>query len=363
MPLGACVTVLTSALFGDTGAGLYRLINATIPGATTSIVTGLEELARRARTLSGWGSFFFVFSSLRMYFSIEGAVNELWGTTQTRKPLIRLGVALSVVILGPVAIGILNSLVLESGASFTEFRFSGVVASSLLLALLYRAVPGSHVRWGPALWAGAFAGLTLTALRVGFTRGIFALRDVDRIYGSISAVVIFVLAIGLVWTLLLFGVSLAHALQFRWELLAHDEAERIAKQSAPADEAVRLLLALSERENSQASLQDLAGSVTMEETGAKGRLKRLAAAGLVTASPDGYYRLSRPPDQISLYAVARAMGEAEPRMLPKGDDPTADVLKRLYKRADREERHILQGISLQDLRRGARENRVITEVG
>lgn len=355
VPLVASVTVLAATFFGDTGVGLYRIIRATVPGATGELLSELQTFARRAQALSGFSSLFFLLSSLRMFFLVEGAANALWGTTRSRPALRKVGLALVVVLLGPIAIGVLNSLLLESGASFTEFRTSGFLLSALVLALLYRSVPSSHVRWGPALGAGLFAGLSLTALRVLFTRGIFALRGVGAVYGPASVAVAFVLAIGLVWAVLLLGVSLAHALQFRGELLQHDEPEKESKQRRPLDEAVHVLLFLAGRFRSgdgRATLAELTAFLGLTEPETRSRLKRLAASELVLALPDGVYRLARLPETISLYAVARAVGDAAPRPLPGGDDATAESLRRLYRRAAREERHVLQGISLRDLEEG-----------
>ena len=62
-------------------------------------------------------------------------------------------------------------------------------------------------------------------------------------------------------------------------------------------------------------------------------------------------RLARPPDTITLYAVARAVGEAAPRAVPTGSEPAAAILRALYMRADAEERGVLQGTSLEDVYR------------
>src|SRR5258706_15928066 len=54
VPLIACVTVLTSTLFGDAGTGLYPLIRLIVPGVSTDILNSLEHLAEQARAVSGW---------------------------------------------------------------------------------------------------------------------------------------------------------------------------------------------------------------------------------------------------------------------------------------------------------------------
>jgi YihY family inner membrane protein len=354
VPLVASVTVLTFTLFGDKGAGLYSLIRAILPATTPQLLTELRNFSTHAQELSGWAAFLFLLTSLRMFLLVEGAANALWGSEMKRRPLIRLGTGLSVVLLGPIAVGILTSLLIQSGASVGEFRFSGVLVSAAILTLLYRFVSSAYVHWVPAAAAGCFAALGLGLLKVVFTKGIVLLNEMSQIYGPISAIVIFVLAIGLVWDILLLGVSLAHAIQFRHELLAHDEPERVARESGPLDEAVRILLLLARpwpRRILPVPIATLAGAISRPEDETRHRLELLVGAGLVIPCGDDACRLARRPEEISLYTVARAVGESVPRAIPIGDDPADATLRRVYRKADREVRGVLQGTSLRDLAR------------
>jgi YihY family inner membrane protein len=442
VPLVVCVTVLGSTLFADPGAGFYRLIRGVVPGVTGELVANLQQLAAQARSVSGWATFFFLFTSLRMYFLLESAANALWGTTMHRRPLRRLGAAISVVVLGPVAAGFGTSLLLEQGARFGELRFSGVLFTCAILTLIYRIVPVAHIRWGPAVAAGFTVGTLIAFIKYELTIGVAALSGLSRIYGSISAVVILVLALGVVWTILLLGVSFAHALQFRCELVAHDEPEREARRAGVLDDTVRLLSVLVHAWDADRDvpLAVLVAEVQHPAEDVAHRLKQLAAAGLVVAVEAGgtaaegasaregtvkegasharrgsgsgsgsgkgsdcvaenvadevadhvpdraahritghvagpaigavldrpratastssggvLFRLARSPEEISLYTVARAIGESVPRAVPIGDDPTSIVLRGIYRRADREVRGVLQGTSIRDVTRPRRE--------
>ena len=55
------------------------------------------------------------------------------------------------------------------------------------------------------------------------------------------------------------------------------------------------------------------------------------------------------PAEISLYTVARALGEYVPRPVPQGDAPEDETLRQIFRRTDREVRSVLQGTSLEDL--------------
>src|SRR5450759_2047246 len=141
--LVACVTLLTSAFFGESGTGLYRVLRF-LPGAGRDFVTDLQAFSVKATSVSGTATFFFLATSLNTFFQVESAVQALWGSTLTpRRPLRRLGTALSVMILGPIALGVLTSILLESGAPLGDFRPLGSLMSFGLLTYLYRKLPGS----------------------------------------------------------------------------------------------------------------------------------------------------------------------------------------------------------------------------
>jgi len=356
VPLMASVTVLTSTFFGTTGEGLYRVLRWVVPGARRDLLVILRAWSLQAATLTGTVTIFFLLTSLRTFFQVEGAAQTLWGTTVHPRPLLhRLGFALSVMVLGPVAVGVFTSFLLETGASFTEFRFVGVLSTMALLAVLYRFLPGAYVRWGPATLAAFVAAVGLTLLRIVFAKGARMLTSLDttlsHVYGSISAVVVFILAVGFAFALLLLGVSFAHAVQYRQELLGHDAPPRTAR-GGPLYEAVRILLPLAEAwQNDRATrtLVALADEVNRPPESVELVLARLSVDGLVGRDDVRGYRLSRAPDEISLYAVARAIGESELRAVPEGDDRVALTLREVFLRANRVERGVLQGTSLRDL--------------
>ncbi len=358
VPLMASVTFLTSTLFGATGTGLYRILRWVVPGAGRDVLEAIQAYAQQATTLAGTATLFFLVASLRTFFQVEGAAKTLWGTTVHPRPfLVRLGVALTVVVLGPVAVGVATSFLLESGASFTEFRALGVLGTMALLVFFYRVLPGGRVRWGPAATAAILAAVGLTVVRILFARGAQALTSfqttMSHIYGSISAAVVFVLAVGIAFTILLLGVSLAHAIQFREELAGQDAPARTGR-GGRLYEAVRLLLQLAaawENDRTSRTLRALADAVKRPETDAETVLARLVVDGLAGRDAGGAYALTRPPDQISLFAVARAIGESTPRAVPGEDDPVAETLREVFGRANRVERGVLQGTSLKDLLR------------
>jgi membrane protein len=352
VPLIASVTVLTSTFFGLSGVGIYRILRLALPGAGREVVANLQTLVRYA-SVSGTATIFFLVTSLRTYFLVEGAAQALWGTTVTpRPPLRRLGTALSVMILGPVAIGVLTSLLLETGAGLSGFRPLGSILTLVLLVYLYRTLPGASVRWGPALVAATFAAAAITALRMAITRGVAQLAGAGAVYGPLTAAIVFIVAVGFVFVLFLLGISLAHAIQFRAEFLDHDALEERTEEGGRLYESVRLLLVLTvawRNDRATRTLTALAHELGGPESDLVPLVRDLRQAGLVAAGAGGVFSLTRNPATISLYAVARAIGESTARAVPRGNDAVATSLHRIFAKAAREERAVLQGTSLSDL--------------
>lgn len=312
----------------------------------------MEALVDEAQAASWVATALLVLTSLRVYFDVEGAANHLWGTLRPRRVSQRLSLAVLVVVFGPVALGVATSFLLESGVPLTQVHLRGLLASIFGLTIVYKVVPSSQVRWGAAAAAGALAGAGLTGLRGAFTLGFVAAAGAAKVYGTISAIAVFVTATGFAWTILLFGFSFAHAVQFRDELLAHDAPPPTARKPGALEETTQLLLRLTEAWHAGVSLDlsTLAEACGRPPDDLRSRLKRLGTAGLVEVTGESV-RLARPPDTVTLYAVARAIGEAAPRAVPTGSEPAAAILRALYLRADAEERGVLQGTSLEDVYR------------
>lgn len=353
VPLVAAVTVLTSTLFGEEGGqGFYRLLRFFVPGTTREVLRGVAALVDVARAASGIATALLAFTSLKVYFDVEVAANHVWGTLRPRRARQRLSLAFLVVLFGPVALGVATSLLLERGFPLTRLHAGAVLSSVVGLTILYKVVPSAQVRWGAAAAAGFVTGAGLIALRQVFTAGFVALAGVERLYGTLSAIAIFVMATGFAWTIFLFGFAFAHAAQFRDELLAHDAPPPAAKKPGALEETTQLLLRLTEAWHAGLPLDV---STLCEGSGRapedlRSRMKRLDNAGLVALAGESV-RLARPPDTITLYAVARAVGEAAPRAVPTGSEPASAILRALYMRADAEERGVLQGTSLEDVYR------------
>src|SRR5450756_2365028 len=146
--------------------------------------------------------------------------------------------------------------------------------------------------------------------------------------------------------------SLAHAIQYRNEFLDHDTPPERTEEGGRLYVAVRLLLVLAmawRNDRATRTIAALAGEIGRPEEEVAPLVAELLGEGLLTSDPEGNLALARAPETISLYAVARAIGESAFRAVPAGHDAAATTLHRVFAKANREERAVLQGASLRDL--------------
>jgi membrane protein len=87
------------------------------------------------------------------------------------------------------------------------------VAATLFFGLLYRIVPNTKVKTGPALLGGAIAGALWVLAQQLFALYAKNAISYSQIYGSLAAIPLFILSIHLSWIVILFGANLVFAIQ------------------------------------------------------------------------------------------------------------------------------------------------------
>src|SRR6266536_3090965 len=100
-----------------------------------------------------------------------------------------------------------------------------VLCGSFLL--LYQLMPNTKVHWKAALVGGAVAAVLWVAN--GKFNALFASKVVSasKIYGSLSAIPIFLFGLYLSWTILLFGAHVSYAFQNRRAYIQEKQAESV----------------------------------------------------------------------------------------------------------------------------------------
>ena len=92
-------------------------------------------------------------------------------------------------------------------------RFQSLLASFVLLLLVYKLLPNTHVRLRPAIWGALVAAALWSLSRWGFGLYVSKALPYMKIYGALGLIPLFLFWLYLTWLIVLFGMELAFTLQ------------------------------------------------------------------------------------------------------------------------------------------------------
>ncbi len=371
-PLIAIGMLVASTLFGQNNPNLAvdalnRLITFVAPqlyqyesldnGGKVPVNPQLVEMINgfikgaRSGTAGVVGAILLVVIVLFLFKSIEDAFNDIWGVRRGRTLLMRVAFYWTVLTLGGVlffaAVALLGAgafanvfvgrlpfgseIVRMLRWSLPSFSFLVLVC---VLAVFYRAIPNTKVKWGAAA-AGAFAvALLLTAnnfLQFLYMERVLLTRS---LFGSLGIIPVLMFGLWIFWIFVLIGGQISYAVQnvhvrnsrLAWGSLSDANRERLS---------LGVLMAICRRFHASGppiSGSELAAAVRLPTQVLNECLNRIVAAGFVMAVPppvgsrstDVHYQPTRPLNRITLLEfklAAENLGAATPAGSLGMDDP------------------------------------------
>ena len=201
------------------------LVRNALPGGASAVVHEyVLGFAEQAVRLTGVSIAIIAVTASLAIATVEREINMIWGIRRGRALAKRIPVYLLGMTAGPVLLGASISLTTwligESLAAVTLRKtFADVVVRTLPfvfaaagLTLLYKGVPARHVRFIPALIAGAIAALALEAAKYGFAMYVTRVSTYEMVYGALAALPVFLLWIHLCWVIVLAGAAISATL-------------------------------------------------------------------------------------------------------------------------------------------------------
>ncbi len=281
-----------------------------------------------------------------LFTTIENTFNDIWGVHRGRSWLARIVYYWSVITLG--ALLFFTSLTLLSAGAFLNVFFEkiplgaqlkglfvwmlpsgSVLLLVLLLALFYRFVPHTRVRWTAAL----LGAVIVTALL--FLNNYLAFLYFKRVvlsrslYGSVSIVPILMIGLYIFWFFVLVGGQITYAVQnvrYRSSQTAWHSLNHVTRESMSL--VVLMLIARRFKVAGPAySVTQLSALIRVPSQILNESLNRLYAIKLITELPpadgadpnDRRYQPARPLNQITLEEFRREFENY-------GEAPTAGLL-------------------------------------
>jgi membrane protein len=160
--------------------------------------------------------------------SLEQAFNDIWGVHRGRSLFQRLPTYTTLVVLGPILVGVSLSITaaLETSAlrvffesrlpilqsvSHIVFKLVPILFTGLALTMLYTIMPNVRVRLRASLPAGLVAGVIWEVTKILYTGYMRRASHYGTLYGSLAAVPLFLIWVWVSWLVVLFGAQLAFA--------------------------------------------------------------------------------------------------------------------------------------------------------
>lgn len=191
-----------------------------VPSAGATVQTYMDSFLESVSGLTLLGTVFLIVTALLLMFRIEVAFNMIWRVTEQRSLTNRVVMYWAVLTLSPIMIGaavalgaqnVLGALHLDEGVSPALESFGVFLLMWMAFSLIFVLVPNRKVQIRDAI-AGAFLTAVLFEIAKAAFLAYVTNANYTMIYGAMATVPIFLLWLYLVWTVVLFGASLAASL-------------------------------------------------------------------------------------------------------------------------------------------------------
>ncbi|MEI6827947.1 MAG: YhjD/YihY/BrkB family envelope integrity protein [Desulfuromonadales bacterium] len=183
------------------------------------------------KSLGAIGLVMLIVTVISLMDSIDEAFNAVWGVRETRTLQRRFSDYLSVVIVGPVLLLAATSMTssLQSqwllqwliqntylgDAILLLFRLLPYLSVWIAMVFLYIFIPNTRIRFGSAVVGGVIAGTAWELAQWGYFHFQVGVANYNAIYGTLSALPIFLVWIYTSWLIVLFGLEIVYAHQHR----------------------------------------------------------------------------------------------------------------------------------------------------
>ena len=270
--------------------------------------------------------------------SMRGGLASLTSKTSPRRGWVARFVQYwAVISLGPVVLAVALGLATGKGLHSTrDWMYSlpmvggmmwlmPVLLLCLALAIFYRLMPNTHVRWRAAL-AGGFVGRVLWHLNNYFSV-LYVSRWItnSKIYGSLAGIPVFMAGLYFSWAILLFGAQVAYAYQNRAAYLQEKQVENV-NQRGREFIALRLMECVGQRFHRglpAAGVPELAAALAIPTKLVQQLLQTLAAAHLVVeiSGVDPAFAPARPLADINCHDILLALRAGQGEELATREEP------------------------------------------
>jgi membrane protein len=183
------------------------------------------------KSLGAVGLLLLVLTVISLLEQIEESFNATWGVRQTRPLQRRFSDYLSVVVVGPILLLVATSMTTSLQSQWLVkwlidhtylgdtilllFRMVPYLFIWLAMTFLYIFIPNTRVRLASAAVGGVLAGTAWQLAQWAYFYFQVGMANYNAIYGTLAALPIFLVWVYVSWLIVLFGLEVVYAHQFR----------------------------------------------------------------------------------------------------------------------------------------------------
>ena len=193
--------------------------------------------------IAGFGALILCWSVIKMIGNIETAVNRVWKVKKNRTIFRKFTDYLSFLVIAPALLIASSSATIMLARGMNSLADKWIIFQGLLpifevlfhllpyvivwilFTFVYAFLPNTRVKFTAALFGGIIAGTLYQLLQAGYFFLQIALSKYNVIYGSFSALPLFLVWSYFNWTVVLFGVTLSYLYQ------TYDYDSKLAKDN------------------------------------------------------------------------------------------------------------------------------------
>ena len=342
---------------------IEQALGYVAPHAGVEVQTYLDRFVSNTSNLTALGIVWLAVTAIMLLSTIEAAFNAIWRVDSPRPLMMRLVAYWTTLTLGPLLLGAGLSLstVIFAAGNFSGLglgsgvesglAFGGVVRviplifATVGLTVFYLALPHRRIEWRHALLGGLIAALLFEGLKALFVLYLSRVGTFQSVYGSLSALPVFLIWMYLGWAVVLFGAAIAAA---RPEWLAARASEEHSGPLTPARYLLRALqvidlLHTTGRAGSTADNDMLLAAASGDGDALATVMMRLHSAGYIARTDADTAVLIRDLDDISLHDLYQSLGFASDSFDTESaaETPWAGELAALLTQADDAGRNVL----------------------
>jgi len=245
-------------LFPNLQSQIDTVLNTIIPYQSPIISYHVARFAENAQAASTFGVIVFIVVAFRLFLAVEATVNQIWKVRSVRGYRQKIMAFTMLFFWGPILMGFsfTTTNMLEKNRWLRVlfkhdiiFQVFPVVVLFVAFAMLFWLVPSARVRFGAAAIGAIVTTALFSGVRFGF--GLYAQHlfsgRFNLIYGTLGLVVIFLIAIEIMWVVILLGVEISFVYQNLYGVLRATEQRIEDEPRFDLYFAIRALIEIARR--------------------------------------------------------------------------------------------------------------------